>query len=672
VKQLFAVLLLSLLVLSSSYAADSKYTLTYESPVKPGDLLTLTGKERFNRGQMRNIAFHIGPMVVAAQFVSPDEVRLVAPDLDDGTYPVSVIKHDTNPGRDIVLFSQNVEIVSAREKVLATTSGTINSGNGEVVLPGVAAIEAVEDTSRPTSTFTIEHVESRGDAALFKSLLLAGENYAGKKLPPLVAPTFVRLTTTNGFTGFVTVRVKVDPAFLASIPAGLAPEIYARTYSGGAADDELITDLQGLDASYDPVTGELSAPVPGILFTTEETPSIDPPPGARSVAANDVAVKQVVLQVSVKNVSVQICFDGTVTYPPAATAEATPNDVLPMKAQLTFTVPDRLGDPTLHHPSIKTGNFGGAHTGVDLKSADGDPVYAAMSGYVSNVLSQPVNPKKKNWQGIPKGGGETVILSTLDDRIKTGYAHLQLGSIGVIANQVIGVGTQIANADSTGGVTGPHLHLSYTICDMKIDAWPFLTAAGPTAFDFYDQFYAVTVVNGSVVPSSKREVSQFTFTNGKFDYSAPVDLGALKLTPGKSVPLEMRLVAKSSGKMTTFYKGTLKVKAAGLRVRLTWDTAGTDVDLHVTDSLGRHAFYANRTAIPGGTLDRDDVDGFGPETFTLAQRADGVTYAVSVHYYSDHGQGPTTARVEVYVDGVLKTDTQVGLTNNQTVPIGTY
>lgn len=182
----------------------------------------------------------------------------------------------------------------------------------------------------------------------------------------------------------------------------------------------------------------------------------------------------------------------------------------------------------------------------------------------------------------------------------------------------------------------------------------------------------MTAVNGSVVPSSKREVSQFTFPNGRFDYNAPVDLGALKLTPGKSVPLEMRIVAKSSGQTTAVYKGTLKVKAAGLRVRLTWDTAGTDVDLHVTDALGRHAYYANRTAIPGGALDRDDVDGFGPETFTLAQRETGVTYAVSVHYYSDHGRGPTTARVEAWVDGVLKTDMQVGLTNKQTVPIGTY
>lgn len=619
---------------------------------------------------MRNIAFYIGPMVVAAQFVSPDEVRLVVPDLDEGTYRVRIIKHDTNPGKDVVLFSQDVEIVSSRERVLAATSGTINSGNGEVVLAGVAAIEAVEDTSRPTSTFTIEHVESRGDAALFKALLLAGENNAGKNLPPLVAPTFVRLGTTSGFTGFVKVRIKVDAAFLASIPADLAPEIYARTYSGG--EDELITDVQGLDASYDPRTGEVIAPVPGVLFTTEETPSMDPPPGAQSVTANAGAVKQVVLQVSVKKVSVQTCFDGSVTYPPATTVEATPNAVLPMEAQLTFTVPDRLGDPTRYHPSIKTGSFGPGHDGVDLRSADGEPVYSAIDGYVSNILFQPVNPKKKNWQGLPKGGGLTVIVKSIDERFRTGYAHLQTGSVVVNDAQVVGTGTQIANADSTGGVTKSHLHLSYTICDMKIDAWPFLTAAGPTAFDFYEQFYAVTVVNGSVVPSSKREVSQFTFTNGKFDYHAPVDLGALKLTPGQSVPLEMRVVAKSSGKATPFYKGTLKVEPAGLRVRLTWDTDRTDVDLHVTDSLGRHAYYANRTAIPGGALDRDDVDGFGPETFTLEQRPDGVTYAVSLHYYSDHGHGPTTARVEVWADGVLKTDTQVGLTNDQTVPIGTY
>jgi hypothetical protein len=105
---------------------------------------------------------------------------------------------------------------------------------------------------------------------------------------------------------------------------------------------------------------------------------------------------------------------------------------------------------------------------------------------------------------------------------------------------------------------------------------------------------------------------------------------------------------------------------------LTWDTNGTDVDLHVRDSLGREAYYGDKTAIPNGLLDVDDVDGFGPETFTLSEFEEGVSYAVFVHYYSDHGFGPTTAHVKVFLDGELVTDFSGVLANGQVADVGTY
>jgi uncharacterized protein YfaP (DUF2135 family) len=181
------------------------------------------------------------------------------------------------------------------------------------------------------------------------------------------------------------------------------------------------------------------------------------------------------------------------------------------------------------------------------------------------------------------------------------------------------------------------------------------------------------VVNGVVIADSKREVSQFVFpTNGNFVYQAPVDLGKLTLTPGTTVPLEIRLVAKTTGKTTPIYKGNVKIKETALRAVLTWDTNLTDVDLHVTDSLGHHAYYASKLAVPNGVLDYDDVDGFGPETFTVSTRPSGVTYTVSLHYYSDHGHGPTTATVKIYVGGTLTQTFTTPLSNGQTVAAGTY
>lgn len=80
---------------------------------------------------------------------------------------------------------------------------------------------------------------------------------------------------------------------------------------------------------------------------------------------------------------------------------------------------------------------------------------------------------------------------------------------------------------------------------------------------------------------------------------------------------------------------TSQVPPTALRVTLTWDTNGTDVDLWVTDPNGEKCYYANPTTASGLTLDFDDTNGFGPENITTTNIIPG-SYLVQVHYYSDH------------------------------------
>ncbi len=69
-----------------------------------------------------------------------------------------------------------------------------------------------------------------------------------------------------------------------------------------------------------------------------------------------------------------------------------------------------------------------------------------------------------------------------------------------------------------------------------------------------------------------------------------------------------------------------------VRIMLTWDS-DMDLDLHVRDPEGRTAYWNNKLAItPGGALDVDDRDGYGPETFTLIHAAVG-TYNITVALY---------------------------------------
>ncbi len=54
------------------------------------------------------------------------------------------------------------------------------------------------------------------------------------------------------------------------------------------------------------------------------------------------------------------------------------------------------------------------------------------------------------------------------------------------------------------------------------------------------------------------------------------------------------------------------------------------------------------------SLDRDDTDGAGPENLNLTLPEDGKTYAVGVHYFDDHGKGPSVAEVRIYIYGQLQ------------------
>jgi uncharacterized protein YfaP (DUF2135 family) len=88
------------------------------------------------------------------------------------------------------------------------------------------------------------------------------------------------------------------------------------------------------------------------------------------------------------------------------------------------------------------------------------------------------------------------------------------------------------------------------------------------------------------------------------------------------------------------------VPSVDMQVVLSWDTDGTDVDLHVVDPSGEECYYGHRLTKIGGKLDVDDTDGFGPEVFTLANAASGK-YQVRVKYYSSHGHPQTQLWVQV-------------------------
>jgi len=96
----------------------------------------------------------------------------------------------------------------------------------------------------------------------------------------------------------------------------------------------------------------------------------------------------------------------------------------------------------------------------------------------------------------------------------------------------------------------------------------------------------------------------------------------------------------------------IRLVDVGLRISMSWDADLTDIDLHVFEPDGGHAYYAhNRTRI-GGLVSRDFTQGYGPEEYVLKEAAAGK-YQIKSHYYGSSQQsvcGPCTVVVNIFTD----------------------
>ena len=93
-----------------------------------------------------------------------------------------------------------------------------------------------------------------------------------------------------------------------------------------------------------------------------------------------------------------------------------------------------------------------------------------------------------------------------------------------------------------------------------------------------------------------------------------------------------------AGQVTTYdIVVSPQLEEGQLRIVLTWGATPEDLDSYLfgPPSAGSyHVFYASDAAPPWANLDVDETNGFGPETITITQQAEG-THIYAVHNYSD-------------------------------------
>ncbi len=154
------------------------------------------------------------------------------------------------------------------------------------------------------------------------------------------------------------------------------------------------------------------------------------------------------------------------------------------------------------------------------------------------------------------------------------------------------------------------------------------------------------IVNGVSMPLSVDEAGNF---------ERPYSFGA------GSNSIEVRAPDGKNRKRVQFFDAYAAKPQARLRVVLSWDSDGTDLDLHVVSPDGEHVFYGNRVSKNGGALDVDVTTGFGPEIYANPAPGKGV-YHVFVNYYgSGEGrQDVTTAQVAIVTqEGTISEKRQI-------------
>ncbi|MDM8555993.1 DUF2135 domain-containing protein [Desulfococcaceae bacterium HSG7] len=101
-----------------------------------------------------------------------------------------------------------------------------------------------------------------------------------------------------------------------------------------------------------------------------------------------------------------------------------------------------------------------------------------------------------------------------------------------------------------------------------------------------------------------------------------------------------------------------------IRISMSWDADNTDVDIHIFEPTGEHAYYSHNLTAIGGLVSRDFTDGYGPEEYVIRKAIPG-DYIIKAHYYGSSQQdicGPCTVIVTAFTNYGRSTENKQILT----------
>ncbi len=207
---------------------------------------------------------------------------------------------------------------------------------------------------------------------------------------------------------------------------------------------------------------------------------------------------------------------------------------------------------------------------------------------------------------------------------------------------------------------------------QEVEDLEFAELEGKMVFSFKDAVTCKPVSNAMVMFGPKKlktdsfgrivlPVSLFERLN---DAIIPI-----KVEKKGYITLKTRIRVMAGTVWDKFFLLTRKLPANSARFVLVWGKKPRDLDLHLV-SRDFHISYRNMKSYSGkAELDRDDTNGYGPETITLQKIEPHTKYTLYVHNYSNDAKINPRARVYVYINNKLDRVIDLPKTDKRVVKI---
>jgi outer membrane protein OmpA-like peptidoglycan-associated protein len=142
-----------------------------------------------------------------------------------------------------------------------------------------------------------------------------------------------------------------------------------------------------------------------------------------------------------------------------------------------------------------------------------------------------------------------------------------------------------------------------------------------------------------------REGAQRSYPSGRFlgvDRILAEDVGLIAAAWARKQPGERAKIQAQLDAM-----GVPMPTSPSLRFVLNWETDANDVDFHIYDGRGNHAWFSSKQLASGGELYADVTTGYGPECFTIPGTPQAYPYRMQAHYYSRGPMGYGMGKLEI-------------------------